>query len=73
MNRKKLDAAMETAHRFLAHAEQLIDEDNKVKAHKAHHEHAWMTSPFYGSRASGAVRRASMDLTRVLADLRKAG
>lgn len=31
----------------------------------------WVTKPTYGSRLSGAVRRASMDLTRSLADLRR--
>lgn len=28
---------------------------------------------YYGSRATGALRRASMDLTRALADLRRVG
>lgn len=58
MNRSNLHKAMYEAERFLDKANEL---DNEVEC----------TTYYTGSALSGAVKRASMDLTRALADLRK--
>lgn len=58
MNRTTLDAAIAEAKRFLARTEHL--------------RHVMGTgSVYHYPKESGAVRRASMDLTRALADLRR--
>lgn len=59
MDEPKLTVAELAARRFLARAD-----DMRVKLKDD--EHAWMGCP-----ESGALRRASMDLTRALAVLRK--
>ena len=58
MNQQKLKSAIEEARRFIAKAQEAINEQEKTK---------------YGNcpRENGAARRASMDLTRELAKLRK--
>jgi hypothetical protein len=57
MNARTLQAAITEAERFLGLAKELQPEFAKG---------------FYnGSRVSGATRRASMDLTRALADFRR--
>jgi len=56
----KLVAAMAEAERFLRLARELQDDGRKT-----------FGGSFWPSRKSGAVRRASMDLTRALAELRK--
>lgn len=62
MDHEKLDAAVAEAKRFIARAKEL---KNRRKAGDLY--------DFQGCRESGAVRRASMDLTRALADLRRPG
>lgn len=60
MNIKRLGAAIDEAKRFLAHAEaarsRLLSDD---------------LVSLTGSKETGAARRASMDLTRALSDLRR--
>lgn len=60
MNNLQLKKTMAEAKRFLREAEKLLQQES---AEKLVH--------FYGSKQSGMVRRASLDLTRSLADLRK--
>lgn len=57
MNKSKLHKAMFEAKRFYDKAKQLDKEVEDIY--------------YTGSALSGAVKRASMDLTRALADLRK--
>ncbi len=64
MNRDKLDAAVAEAKRFIERAKALP----KPHPYKSG-EHTLMHDNF--PREQGAIRRASMDLTRALADLRK--
>lgn len=64
MNRKKLDIAIAEAERFIARAKALP----KPEAYE-HAGHAFTHDNF--PREQGFIRRASMDLTRALADLRK--
>lgn len=64
MNRSTLAKARADAERFLREV-RLLEAHADFKAEKA-----WMpTLP----RHTGSVRRASMDLTRALADLRRPG
>lgn len=57
MNKEKVSAAMSEARRFLRKADDFM---------KANQE-------FYTPKESGALRRASMDLTRSLSEMRKPG
>ena len=59
MNKAKLETAMYEARRFLQKAAVL----HELKTHSGQY--------YYASKESGALRRASMDLTRALSDLRK--
>ncbi len=59
MNKTKLETAMYEARRFLQKATAL----HELKTHSGQY--------YYASKESGALKRASMDLTRALADLRK--
>lgn len=61
MNRKTLDKAVGEAKRFLEKVEELGDREACDDIHNV----------FYGCRETGAVKRASLDLTNALADLRK--
>jgi len=61
MNQKTLQAAISEAQRFLDLAKDLHMQSA--------HDHLIYIR---GTARSGAVRRASMDLTRALADLRRA-
>lgn len=74
MDLKKLDHAIEETERFLSRAKALrksiATEDARVAAAKRNDPKGWhFTSSFPAQ--SGAVRRASMDLTRALANLRR--
>ena len=60
MNQKTLQAAIIEAERFLDLAKDLHMQSTHID---------WIH--IQGTARSGAVRRASMDLTRALADLRK--
>jgi hypothetical protein len=78
MSNAKLNRAIEEARRFLTIATDyqnaLHNEEVKVaKAKKAEPDNAWKHWHQSFPAKSGATRRASMDLTRVLADLRKPG
>lgn len=57
--------AVQTARRFIREAEALLARD------KADESQRPRDYPFAGSRESGATRRASLDLTRALAEMRK--
>ena len=59
MNSQKLANAKREAKRFLA-CVALVEERAMERQ-----------EPFFGSKETGALRRASMDLTRALADLRR--
>jgi hypothetical protein len=61
MTRTKCRLAMIEAERFIKRAEVLCKSQPTVT----------YTDDFGTSKESGAVRRASMDLTRALADLRR--
>ncbi len=67
MDRKKMATAVAEAERFIARCKAL-PEPTRVE-----HEH--MRDGFYMNdnfpREQGAIRRASMDLTRALAELRR--
>ena len=58
MNATTLDAAIREAQRFLDRAVIVKSDQSALK--------------FYGGAKTAALRRASMDLTRALAELRKA-
>jgi hypothetical protein len=60
MTQERLLAAIKEAKRFLERAEKLDAEIVAVGNHYA-----------FGTKNSGAVRRASMDLSRALSSLRK--
>lgn len=65
MKYDNLKSAIAEAERFLERAKifkKILDEDKKSPCHIFSWEHR---------RESGATRRASMDLTRALAELRK--
>ena len=64
MNRKKLTAAVAEATRFIERAKALPD-----PAPYKSGNHTFVND--YFPREQGAIRRASMDLTRALADLRR--
>lgn len=64
MDRDKLEAAVLEAERFIRAAKSL---PNPEPYHSG--SHIFVNNNF--PRESGAIRRASMDLTRSLADLRK--
>ena len=61
MNEHTLKEAVSEAERFLKRAKELQD----LLKDKPH--------AFYGTKETGAVRRASMDLSRALSDLRRYG
>lgn len=64
MNRNKLAIAAAEARRFLARVDALPDpEPYECGGHTLMHDNF--------PREQGAIKRASMDLTRALADLRK--
>jgi hypothetical protein len=51
----------------IAEAERFLDLARELQAQSSHTSWTWVS----GTRASGATRRASIDLTRALADLRR--
>jgi len=63
MTKEKLQTAKEEALRFLKRVEEL----EQSKAIRTENNRVWQLLP----KQQGAVRRASMDLTRALAELRK--
>ena len=65
MTPQTIRAAIIEAQRFIATADDLL-ERNQTDASQE-----YRTYPLTGSKASGATRRASLDLTRALAEMRK--
>ncbi len=65
MKTDNIKAAVIEARRFIRTAEACIE------ARKATYEMGGHTYPVSTPKESGATRRASMDLTRALADMRK--
>lgn len=64
MNRSTLAAAILEAERFITRAKALPDpQPYEHNGHAYNHD--------YFPREQGAIKRASMDLTRALADLRR--
>ena len=59
MNNKKVREAIAEARRFIRRADDVLQEEKENKYY------------YFGTKASGAVRRSSLDLTRALAELRK--
>jgi len=57
---------IKTLYVVIAEAERFLRIAKEAKAWEAKSEF-----PFYGSKQTAATRRASMDLTRALAELRK--
>ncbi|WP_242183304.1 hypothetical protein [Sphingomonas sp. CARO-RG-8B-R24-01] len=70
MNRDTLNTAIKEAERFLARAKAVPGPVERAPAEWAKDGKAWIDDSI-PPKDSGAVRRASMDLTRALADLRK--
>ena len=66
MNVETLQSAIFEAERFLSRAKDLQSQIKKGHA-------ALESGYFYAPKEQGAVKRASMDLTRALASLRKPG
>lgn len=58
MKREAVKKAIEEAQKFIDRAEVLMENET---------DH----TSFWGSKASGATRRASMELTRALAEMRR--
>ena len=75
MNRRATEEAVREAERFIARVRELLKEDDRVKRLEKEAEKAgrreYIAGPFYGSRESGSARRASLDLTRALAEMRQ--
>jgi hypothetical protein len=67
MNRDTLNNAISEAKRFLRAAKSCR---NKAETGTVAGGHQWTAYP---PKASGACKRASMDLSRALADLRRPG
>lgn len=65
MKISKLKTAIAEAERFCARAKPVLAKHNQRPSEQAH-----PSDYLYGSKETGAVRRASMDATRALADLR---
>lgn len=68
----QLEETIAEAERFTRKAKELLREKKRLEAKRAEDDgrswYAYLPSP----KITGAVRRASMDLTRSLADLRRA-
>jgi hypothetical protein len=65
MTPQNIRAAITEAKRFVRAAELAL------ACEKADEDSSYRTYPLAGSKASGATRRASLDLTRALAEMRK--
>lgn len=62
MNKAGVEKAKAEAERFIALAQEVFDADKDGQ----HGEYG-----YWASKKTGALRRASMDLTRALAEMRK--
>ena len=72
MNKAKIEQCERLCREFLKREKELYERVNYYQAMDDKHSYSF---EFYASglRESGALRRTSMELTRALADLRKAG
>jgi uncharacterized Zn finger protein (UPF0148 family) len=70
MDNKKLNTAIEEAKRFLDRAKELQTEQKKTTTYVGYDGKNHVSVPSC-PKESGAVRRASMDLSRALSDLRR--
>lgn len=66
---KDMRRVKEEITRFGRALSELEEAQEKWEVDEQHHR--YLPSPLNGSRESGAVRRASMDLSHALADMRK--
>jgi len=72
MNRTTVTKAIEEARRFIERAEALLDADAEHWDPKTQtRQPSKWRFPFDAPKQSGACRRASMDLTRALAEMRR--
>lgn len=63
MNKSKIEACEKLCREFLERAKKVKGDNDALG------KDAW----YWGSKDTGALRRTSMELTRALADLRRAG
>ena len=71
MNKAKIESCERLCREFLERAKALkAKADKNQMVYHGPHDFDFLTS---GTRESGALRRISLDLTRALADLRRAG
>ena len=71
MNKQKIEACVRLCREFLERVKALnAKADKNQMVYHGPHDLDFLTS---GTRESGALRRTSMELTRALADLRRAG
>lgn len=71
MKHTALSAAIAEAERFLRAARKLQSVERQDPVNALARGNEWVSS--YHPRESGAARRASMDLTRALAEMRRRG
>lgn len=70
MNKVTIAAARMAARRFLDAERSLSDADERCRGDAKRFGYK-PVDKYYGSKESGALRRASLDLTRALAEMRK--
>ncbi|NWL34451.1 hypothetical protein [Paenarthrobacter nitroguajacolicus] len=68
MTRSKIKGAITEAQRFIAKAEAALE---RINAENERRDTTYQCDHSWGSAETGALRRASLDLTRNLAELRK--
>lgn len=71
MRRSNLDRARREAVRFLHILDDLRAKHDEHREMQKDPSAQWVNNPLNGTKESAAVRRASMDLTRTLAEMRK--
>lgn len=72
MTRQKIEAAQAEARRFLEAADAALARLDEENTRRIYPQPGPTPDDYsYGSAATGALRRRSMDLTRSLADLRR--
>lgn len=71
MRRTNLERARREAVRFLDILDDLRAKHDDHRETQKDPSTPWVNNPLYGTKESAAVRRASMDLTRTLAEMRK--
>lgn len=75
MTRNKIEAGITEARRFIVASQAALERiDVERSGYGYRDDSAWKRQPSdhsWGSKETGALRRASLDLTRTLAELRK--